>query len=84
MTLQEAKDMVPRLMPVLEPERSKKIYQFQEFIWNYHPHESEEALCDILDDLAMDLDLYEPNSEWRKQCPDCYYGVQALDFFGYF
>ena len=78
MKLQEAKNMIPRLLQVFEPERSKKIFQFQEFIWNYHPNPSEEELCEILDDLAMDLDLYEPNPEWRKECPGCYYGEEKL------
>ena len=78
MTLQEAKDMVPIFLEMSEPERSKIFFRFQDFIWHYNPTKSEEDLCEILNELAVCLDDYEPNPEWRKDCPGHYYGEEKL------
>ena len=78
MKIQEAKKMVAILLKNSEPERSKRICDFQNFICNYRPDEPEEALYDILYNLAWDLDFYEPNPKWRQECPGCYYGEEKL------
>ena len=78
MTLQEAKNMIPAILKVSESERFKIISDFQKFIWNYKSSDDENDLSDILWCLAYDLDFYEPNPEWRKECPGCYYGEEKL------
>ncbi len=76
-TFQEAKGMLIKLLETSEPETTKKVYAFQDFIWHHEPDETEEDLCEILDDLALDLDDYEPNSEVRKECRS-FYGEEKL------
>ena len=69
MTSQEAKKNISILLEIVEPERSKKISEFQKFITKDPSiEEMDNDLYDILLDLAWDLDFYEPNPEWRKEC----------------
>jgi hypothetical protein len=52
--------------------RKQLIKEFQELIW------SDDKADEILSELALDLDYYEPNEEWRKQDPS-YYGDDRLE-----
>ena len=52
--------------------RMQLIREFQELIWN------DDNANEILSELALDLDYYEPNEEWRKQDPS-YYGDDRLE-----
>ncbi|WP_243018432.1 MULTISPECIES: hypothetical protein [Candidatus Cardinium] len=76
--IQDAKNLVLKLLTLSNPDRSRMISMFQKFISKYQPSKPEEELCEILDGLAMDLDYYEPNPEWRQECPGCYYDEEGL------
>lgn len=53
-------------------ERITKVKEFQRLVWEAEENEiqpSERWLWDIFDDLAADLEYYEPNEVWRKESP---------------
>lgn len=77
MTLQEVKEMIVQLLISSEPERSKKISTFQQLIWKDKSIDFEEDLYEILHNLAVDLNYYVPNPEWRKE-DSSYYDEQGL------
>ncbi|GIV07437.1 MAG: hypothetical protein KatS3mg017_0639 [Fimbriimonadales bacterium] len=52
--------------------RAERIKRFQQLVWETSEHEiapSERRIWDILDELAVDLDYYEPNEAWRRESP---------------
>ncbi|MGC8785738.1 MAG: hypothetical protein ACP5RN_15320 [Armatimonadota bacterium] len=52
--------------------RSERIKRFQQLVWDTREDEiapDEQQIWDILNDLAVDLDYYEPNEEWRRESP---------------
>jgi predicted nucleic acid-binding protein len=52
--------------------RSERIKRFQQLVWDTREDEiapGEQEIWDILNDLAADLDYYEPNEEWRREDP---------------
>ncbi len=56
--------------------RLEKISEFQRIIWN-SDFKCSELQEEILGDLALDLDYYEPNPIWRAEDPS-YYGEKRL------
>jgi hypothetical protein len=60
------------------------ISKFQNEIWNKNERDKEtdvdegNGISEILSELAIDLDYYEPNTEWRKEDPS-YYGDEKLE-----
>lgn len=77
MTLKEIKTMIEQLLVYSEPERSKKISAFQQLIWRDQSINLKEDLYDILYELAVDLDYYEPNPAWRQE-DISFYGEDKL------
>jgi hypothetical protein len=59
-------EILNKILVEKEPVRIKLIEDFQNRIFN-EENISDEALCEIVADLAYNLDFYEPNDEWRKQ-----------------
>ncbi|GIV16604.1 MAG: hypothetical protein KatS3mg022_2039 [Armatimonadota bacterium] len=60
--------------------RTERIKRFQQFVWETSEHEiapSERRIWDILDELAVDLDYYEPHEEWRRESPS-FFGEEDL------
>lgn len=52
--------------------RPERIKRFQQLVWDTREDEiasGEQQIWDILNDLAVDLDYYEPNEEWRRESP---------------
>ena len=54
------------------------IVEFQRKISDYEPSKEEYKIYNLLNDLALDLDYYEPNPEWRKEDPS-FYGDDKLE-----
>lgn len=52
--------------------RVRHICEFQQSVWN------DENASELLSELALDLDYYEPNEELRKEDPS-YYGDERLE-----
>ncbi len=52
--------------------RAERIKRFQQLVWETKDDEiapGEQWIWDILDELAVDLDYYEPNEAWRRESP---------------
>jgi len=62
------------LEKILQDKQNRKVLikEFQELVWN------DNNANEILSELAYDLDFYEPNEEWRKECQS-YFGDDRLD-----
>lgn len=59
-------------------ERTSLIKSFQERVWNGEEFNSDERINEILRDLALDLDYYEPDKILRSESPS-YYGDKRLE-----
>jgi len=73
-------EALPILYKILDSNGSLResiIKDFQNTIWN-EESVADDELDEILSDLAMDLDFYEPNPEYRKE-HFSYYGDEKLD-----
>lgn len=66
-----------KILSESEPVRTELIKSFQNEVWDDESIK-DEALNEILSELAYDLDFYEPNQEWRREDPS-YYGDDILD-----
>jgi hypothetical protein len=51
---------------------------FQEIVWDADEPLGSEEVERILNDLAYDLDYYEPNPEWRREVPS-FYGDERFE-----
>lgn len=65
-----------KILSESEPVRTELIKSFQNEVWDDESIK-DEALNEILSELAYDLDFYEPNEEWRKEDLS-YYGYDRL------
>jgi hypothetical protein len=61
-----------------EQTRPQLISEFQNLVWN-RSSALESPEWEIFDELAYDLDFYEPNSEWRAENPSFYGGERAVN-----
>ncbi len=59
-------------------ERTSFIKSFQERVWNGEEFSSDERINEILRDLALNLDYYEPDKILRSESPS-YYGDKRLE-----
>jgi hypothetical protein len=66
-----------KILSEREPVRMELIKSFQNEVWEDESIK-DEALNEILSELAYDLDFYEPKEEWRKEDPS-YYGDDRLE-----
>jgi len=57
--------------------RASKVSEFQEAVWNSDEEAGNDAVCEVLSDLAYDLDYYEPDPVIRSEDP-AYYGDDRL------
>jgi len=58
--------------------RAEAIKNFQNAIWEPTPETDSQPWYDIANDLALDIDYYEPNPEWRRECFS-FYGDEKLE-----
>ncbi|MEO6978608.1 MAG: hypothetical protein ABI113_09530 [Mucilaginibacter sp.] len=73
--MKSTKEAVEKLKEILtekEPRRSELIADFHRKIFKEDYH-IDETVDEILSELAIDMDFYEPNEEWRKQDHSFYY-----------
>jgi hypothetical protein len=61
-------------------ERATLISEFQNLVWSERGkrYGTNAEIDEILNNLAYDLDFYEPNATWRKESPS-YYGDVRLE-----
>ena len=59
-------------------ERTSFIKSFQERVWNGEEFSSDERINEILRDLVLNLDYYEPDKILRSESPS-YYGDKRLE-----
>lgn len=59
--------------------KKKMISEFQNEIWNNNILIEEDEISEILSELAIDLDYYEPNPEWRRE-DYSYFGDEKLEW----
>ena len=57
-------------------DRKALVAEFQRQVWD--AERPEDAVWEVLSDLAYDLDFWVPNPEWRKQDLS-YYGDERLE-----
>jgi hypothetical protein len=69
-------EILNKILKEKEPFRTELIDDFQSDFFNDDC--MEDALCEIVRVIAVDLDFYEPNEEWRKQ-DSSFYGNEKLE-----
>jgi hypothetical protein len=77
MLLKDIKKLLLRVQASKGEERELYIQKIQGVIWNDEIIQ-DEALNDVLTDIAYILDFYEFDDEWRKESPS-YYGDEQLE-----
>jgi hypothetical protein len=67
-------ELVRLLLAALEEpaNRLALVSRFQTIVWDSAVPFGNEGVDEILHDLAVDLDYYEPNPEWRSEDPSFY------------
>jgi len=76
-SLVEIIDLLNQILEARGTVRATLIEKFQSEIWSDESME-ESTIDGIVNDLAYDLDYYEPNEEWRKQDAS-FYGDRRLE-----
>lgn len=71
-------ELLERILTTTKHERQKLIFEFQRIYLNENLYNIDESEFEILSELAIDLDFYEPDITIRKQDPS-YYGDERLE-----
>ncbi|HEY4323277.1 MAG TPA: hypothetical protein VGN20_04805 [Mucilaginibacter sp.] len=69
-------EILNKILKEKEPFRTELIDDFQNEFFNDEC--MDDVLCEIVRDIAVQLDFYEPNDEWRKQNSG-FYGNEELE-----
>jgi len=77
--MKSTKEAIEKLKEILiekEPRKSELIADFHHKIFKEDCHIGD-TVDELLSELAIDMDFYEPNEEWRKQ-DHSFYGSEYL------
>lgn len=69
--------VLERILNANSSDKAELVKSFQNEIWNDRGI-PDNALNEILSELAYDLDFYEPNEAWRKESSN-YFGDERLN-----
>ena len=72
------KEMLRAVLDASGPERTAMVKAFQKTVWNNEEGDPDKRQRRILDQLAYDLDFYEPDIDRRREDPS-FFGAEKLE-----
>lgn len=78
--MKSKKELIDILKQILDKNsfnRTELIKSFQEYVWNDEAIK-DNALNEVLSEIAYDLDFYEPKEDWRRESKS-FYGNDRLN-----